>query len=211
VAETLAQIGAAPPGCAALHLAGALSTEPLAPLHAAGYAVGSMHPLQAVADPWSGGERLIGSAFALGGEPAALSAAKRLVHALGGRALIVPPVQRPTYHTAAVFASNYVVALVATAVRLLGHTGIEEGEALSAVLPLVRGTLDNLEHLGLASALTGPVARGDIETVRAHLCRLSPADRALYCALGRETLQLARAAGLDELRAAELHALLAAD
>jgi predicted short-subunit dehydrogenase-like oxidoreductase (DUF2520 family) len=104
-----------------------------------------------------------------------------------------------------------VVALVATAIRLLGHTGIEEGEALAAVLPLVRGTLDNLEQLGLASALTGPVARGDVETVRAHLGRLSPADRALYCALGRETLQLARAAGLDELRAAELHALLAAD
>jgi predicted short-subunit dehydrogenase-like oxidoreductase (DUF2520 family) len=211
VAQVLAQMGPAPEGCVALHLAGAISTEPLAPLHAVGYAVGSLHPLQAVADPWTGGDRLVGSAFALGGEPVALAMARRLVNALGGRALVIPASQRANYHAAAVVASNYLVTLAATAVRMLREVGVDEADALPAIIPLMRGTLDNLEDLGLASALTGPIARGDIDTVRTHLARLSPENRALYCALGRETLQLAAAAGLDAGRVAEMKALLSVD
>lgn len=211
VAHGLASAGSAPDGCAALHLSGAVSTDALAPLHAVGYAVGSLHPLQAVADPWSGGDSLIGSAFAVAGEPAALAAGRRLVQALRGRALIIPPTLRPLYHAAAVFASNYLVALSAIAVRLLRQAGVGEADAFPAIVPLLRGTLDNLEHLGVGAALTGPIARGDADTVRLHLARLSPAERALYCALGRETLGLAVAAGLDEARAAELQALLSAD
>jgi predicted short-subunit dehydrogenase-like oxidoreductase (DUF2520 family) len=80
---------------------------------------------------------------------------------------------------------------------------------VQALIPLVRGTLDNLEQLGVRGALTGPIVRGDLDTVRLHLARLSAADRTLYCALGLELLRLARAAGLDEERAGELEALLA--
>ncbi|HEX6938375.1 MAG TPA: Rossmann-like and DUF2520 domain-containing protein [Longimicrobiales bacterium] len=208
VAQGLAAAGAAPAGCVAFHLAGALTTEVLAPLHAVGYAVGSLHPLQSVADPWSGGDRLVGAAFALAGDAEALAAGRRLVDALRGRALVVPPALRPLYHAAAVFASNYVVALVAVAARLLREAGVAESDALPAVLPLVRGTLDNLEQLGISAALTGPIARGDVDTVRRHLARLSPGERPLYSALGLEALGLARAAGLDAGRAAELEALL---
>jgi len=75
----------------------------------------------------------------------------------------------------------------------------------------MRGTLENVEHLGLSMALTGPIARGDVDTVRLHLSRLSPEDRSLYCRLGLETLRIAVAAGLDAERAAELESLLAAD
>lgn len=207
-AQELALAGEAPTGCAALHLAGALSTDALAPLHAVGYAVGSLHPLQAVADPWAGGGRLVGSAFAIAGEPFALAAARRIVRHLRGRALVIPPMLRPQYHAAAVLASNYLVALMAASIRLLTQAGVAEDDALPALLPLVRGTLDNLEHLGGAAALTGPIARGDVDTVRLHLARLSLEDRVLYSALGREALRLARVAGLDEGRAAELDALL---
>lgn len=208
VARGVASAGPAPPGCVAFHLAGALTTEVLAPLHAAGYAVGSLHPLQTVADPWSGADRLVGAAFAIAGEPEALAAARRLIRALRGTPLVVPPSLRPLYHAAAVFASNYFVALVAVAARLLKQAGIPDSEALPAILPLVRGTLDNLEHLGISAALTGPIARGDVDTVRRHLARLSPRERTLYSALGLEALELAKAAGLDARRAAELEALL---
>ena len=160
-----------------------LDRRPLAAAPA-GYAVGSMHPLQTVADPWSGGDRLRGVAFALAGEPEALAVARRLVRALDGQPLVIPPKLRPLYHAAAVFASNYLVALVSAAVRLLGQTGVDEEDAVAAVLPLIRGTLNNLGNLGVGAALTGPIARGDVDTVRLHLARLSPEDRALYCALG---------------------------
>ena len=209
IAYELALQGPAPRGCTVLHLAGALSTDVLAPLHQPGYALGSMHPLVAVADPWLAAERLLGAAFALAGEPAALGAARRLVDALGGLSLVIPPALRPVYHAAAVMASNYVVALTAVSMRLLGEAGISEADALRALLPLLRSSLANIEQLGVPAALTGPIPRGDVDTIRSHLARLSPADRVLYCGLGRELLRLGRAAGLDASRADEIESLLA--
>jgi len=211
VAYDLAMTSRAPAGCVALHLSGALSTDVLAPLVPAGFAIGSMHPFQTIADPWSGGDRLIGAAFALAGEPAAIAAGRRLVSALGGRTFVIPPSLRPLYHAAAVFASNYVVTLAAVATRLLGQAGVSEDNAAAAVLSLLRSTVDNLDHLGFAAALTGPIVCGDVDTVRLHLGRLSASDRSLYSALGRETLRLARLAGLDPARAAELESLLSVD
>lgn len=208
VAYDLAAAGPAPGACVALHLSGALSNDVLLPLQASGYVIGSLHPLQSIADPWDSGEGLIGAAFAVAGEPGAVAAGRRLALALRGHVLVVPPKLRSVYHAAATVASNYVVALVSFAVRLLGEVGIGESEAVAAILPLTRGTLTNLEDLGVAAALTGPIARGDVDTVRLHLARLSAEDRVLYCALGRETLRLARVAGLDAEHAAELEALL---
>jgi len=192
----------------ALHLSGALSTDVLTPLHTAGYMVGSLHPLQTVADPWSGAERLRGCAYAVAGEPGAMTASRALVAALDGQVLVIPPALRPMYHAAAVFASNYVLAAAAAIARTLAEAGVSEGDAVAAALPLMRGTMDNVEQLGLGAALTGPVARGDVDTVRLHLSRLSPRERRLYSALGLETVQLARAVGLDPDRAAAIEALL---
>ena len=208
VANEVARAGPAPGPCVALHLSGALSTDVLAPLHTAGYLVGSLHPLQTVADPWSGTDRLRGCAYAIAGEPAAITAARRIVAALEGRPLLIPPTLRPLYHAAAVFASNYVLAASAVMARTLAEAGIDEEDAIAAALPLMRGTIDNIEQLGLGAALTGPVARGDVDTVRLHTARLSPRERRLYSALGLETVQLARAVGLDPDRAEAIESVL---
>ncbi|HSJ15585.1 MAG TPA: Rossmann-like and DUF2520 domain-containing protein [Longimicrobiales bacterium] len=208
VAYEVTRFGPAPPGCAALHLSGALSTDVLAPLHHAGYTTGSLHPLQAVADPWLAGERLHGITFALAGEPAAIAAGRRIASALAGTTLVIAPALRPLYHAAAVLASNYLVAVVGAAVRVLVQAGVPEEEALPALLPLLRGTLENVAQLGVPAALTGPIARGDADTLRLHLARLSARERTLYCALGLELLELARAAGLAPERAEEIEALL---
>nr|NIP79630.1 DUF2520 domain-containing protein [Gemmatimonadota bacterium]NIQ54405.1 DUF2520 domain-containing protein [Gemmatimonadota bacterium]NIU74616.1 DUF2520 domain-containing protein [Gammaproteobacteria bacterium]NIX44547.1 DUF2520 domain-containing protein [Gemmatimonadota bacterium] len=157
---------------------------------------------------YSAADRLAGSAFAIAGEPTALTTARRIVDAIGGRPIVIPPTLRPLYHAAAVFASNYLLAATSLAVRMFQQAGVPEDEAIAGILPLMRGTMGNLEDLGVSAALTGPVARGDVDTVRLHLGRLSPTERSLYCALGLETLRLARSAGLDEERAAELETLL---
>lgn len=208
VAYDYARVGPAPRGCVVLHMSGALSTDVLAPLHGVGYAIGSFHPLQSVADPWQSGERLIGIAYALAGEPAAIAAGRRLTSELSGLSLVIAPHLRPVYHAAAVTASNHLVALLAAAVRMLVRAGVTEDDALPALMPLVRGTLDNIAQLGVPAAMTGPIARGDVDTVRLHLARLSDAERAVYCCLGLELLRLARSAGLDERRAEHLHSLL---
>lgn len=210
VAWTMAQAGPAPPGCVALHLSGTLSTDPLEPLHEAGYATGSMHPLMTIADPWQTSDRLVGAAYAIAGEPAARRRALALIEALEGRPLLVPPALRALYHAAATTASNHVIALFAHATRLLESAGVDDSDAHEALLPLLRATVDNLEHLGMAGALTGPIARGDVDTVRRHLARLSADDRLLYSALGREALRIARAAGLDDERARAIESLLSA-
>lgn len=209
VAHEMAAAGPAPPGCVALHLAGAISTEVLTPLHAQGYAVGSMHPLQAIADPWHSGDRLFGSAYALAGEPEAVAIARRVVVALDGLPLIIAPNKRPLYHAAAVVASNYMISTLAFATRLMMDAGVSEHDALTALLPLTSGTLENLDKLGIGASLTGPIARGDVDTLRLHLTRLSGSDRALYCQLGLELLRVARAAGLDADRADRIEQLLA--
>jgi len=210
MAHALAGHGVAPPGCAALHLSGALSSDVLAPLHARGYGVGSLHLLQSFADPVSGARRIPGSFAAISGEPTAVNTARRLVHSLGCRTLSVPVTKRPLYHAAAVSASNHVAALLALAGRLLVHAGVREEDALPALLPLVRGTLDNIEQLGLGPSLTGPLVRGDVETVRLHIRSLEPREREVYRCLASELLQLGSAFGLDAEVEEEMRGLLQA-
>lgn len=208
MAHAMAGQGDAPEGCVALHCSGALSVDVLAPLHARGYRVGSLHPLQSLAHPVSGAERLAGSWFAVSGEPEAAAVGRRLVSELGGTPLVIPVARRPLYHAAAVVASNYLPVLLALSARLLVLSGVDPDEAVRALLPLMRGTLDNVDELGLASALTGPIARGDVETVRMHLRSLPAREGRLYRDLGREAIELAEARGLDPDAVAALRDLL---
>lgn len=200
MAHAVAGHGAPPERCAVFHLSGALSTEVLAPLHARGYAVGSFHPLQAIAHPVTGAERLPGSYVGVTGAPAAVGVARRLAAAIGCRVLMVPETWKPLYHAAAVMASNYLPPLLDAAARMLERAGVPHEEALAALLPLVRGALANVEEVGLEAAVTGPIARGDLETVGLHLRAMEPGDRQLYATLGRELARIAGARLDDDAR-----------
>jgi predicted short-subunit dehydrogenase-like oxidoreductase (DUF2520 family) len=192
LAHALAGHGPAPEGCVAFHLSGALSTDVLAPLDARGYALGSLHPLQAIANPITGAQRIPGSYLAVTGSPEAVAVARRIAAVLGSRVLTVPESRRAAYHAAAVMASNFLPPLLDAACRILERAGIPYDEGLSALVPLVRGTLHNIEEEGLGEALTGPIVRGDAETVALHLRALEGSDRALYSVLGKETARLAK-------------------
>ena len=211
VSLALAAHGNAPTGCVAFHHSGALGTDPLAPLLAQGYGIGTLHPLQTLADPVLGARQLLGIHFAVSGDPEAMAAARRILHHLGGSLLTVPVSRRPLYHAAAVFASNYLAGLIAAGARLMTQAGVPEGDALQAILPLARGSLENLERMGPVHALTGPISRGDLETVRLHLRTLDPRERSLYAALGLEILQLAVEGGLDEEVAEQVRETLEKD
>lgn len=208
VAKTIAEDGAAPDSCVALHLAGAVGVAVLAPLDQVGYATGSLHPLQTMAAGGDGDLLRDGVAFAIDGDPAAAAAARRIVTALRGIPLTIEPALRPLYHAAAVMVSNYTIALLRVGARLLAESGVSENDAVDALLPLLRGTVRNVAELGPAGAMTGPIARGDADTVRLHLAHLSGRDRMLYCGLGLEMLELARAAGLAPERARRIELLL---
>jgi predicted short-subunit dehydrogenase-like oxidoreductase (DUF2520 family) len=190
-----------------LHLSGLLDRAALQPLAGTGAGLGSFHPLQTVADPAVAPELLRGAYAALEGDDRALAAGERLATMLGMRPERLAPGGKPAYHAGAVIASNYVVALAAVAERLARRAGISATDACSLYLPLMHGTLANLAR-GPASALTGPIRRGDEATVRSHLAALVPAERRLYRELGRVTLELAREAGLPESQAVAIERAL---
>ena len=121
--------------------------------------------------------------------------------------LELPADRKPLYHAAAVFSSNYVVTLAAVAERLARDAGA--GDASGQLFhALLANTVRNLEHQDPATALTGPIRRGDVGTVAAHLRVLSGSDRILYVALAREALRLARTSGLEEHEARQLERVL---
>ncbi len=205
----LARAGGLGPQHVVLHLSGALTHEVLSPLAALGAATGSMHPLMTVsADPARASRHFRGATFVLEGDFGAVAGADAIVRRLGGVPVPLAPELKPVYHAGAVFASNYVVTMLAAATRLLEEAGMAREAAVAALLPLTRATLDNVAAAGPAGALTGPVARGDAATGRRHLAALRHQDAELYRAVGREALRLARAAGLDESRAARLQEML---
>lgn len=209
VARTLA--GAGMRGGVALHTSGARGPEALAALAAAGVACGTLHPLQTVANPEEGIRVLPGVAFAIDGAPQAAAWAGRLVALLEGLALQIPAASRPLYHAAAVMASNYPVALISMAVILMKEAGVDEASARRALEPLARTSVENAFRLGPAAALTGPIARGDADTVRGHLAALARAPagvESLYRAAGRATLEIARQRGLAEAQAGAIEELL---
>jgi predicted short-subunit dehydrogenase-like oxidoreductase (DUF2520 family) len=191
-----------------LHLSGLLDRRALQALAFTGAGLGSFHPLQSIADPATAPDLLRGAYAGLEGDDRALAAGERLAHALGMRSVRLAPDAKPAYHAGAVVASNFTVALAAVAEQLARRAGVPALDAASLYLPLMRGTVANLE-LGPAAALTGPIRRGDAATVRRHLAALTPEERALYRELGRVALRLAREAGVGEESAKAVERALA--
>jgi predicted short-subunit dehydrogenase-like oxidoreductase (DUF2520 family) len=191
-----------------MHLSGMLDTAPLEPLRSSGAALGVFHPLQAIAQPETAPERLRGALAVLTGDARAIECGEALARSLGLRPVTLPASGKARYHAAAAIASNYLVVLAAVAERLMMDAGLSEDAARSGIRALMAGTLANVSAEGPA-ALTGPIARGDAATVRAHLDALPPDVRALYSALGRVALELAplddatREAVRDALRTGE--------
>jgi predicted short-subunit dehydrogenase-like oxidoreductase (DUF2520 family) len=157
-------------------------------------AVGTLHPLVSFADPRVAVEGMHDVAFGIEGDEPARQAAKRIVRALGARAVFLEAENLPLYHAGAVMASNYVVALADMAQTLLVRAGVPQEQALPALIPLLSSVVANLAQLGLPGALTGPVERGDASSVEQHLQILQ--------ARAPELLELYRLVGLDVLRLA---------
>ena len=201
------------PGQMVVHCSGADSTDVLEPARAQGAWVGVFHPLQSFATPAQALENLPGSTFALEGESPLIEVLERMAEALGGRSLRLRPEQKALYHASAVIASNYLVTLTAVAASLWQEFGVDRHEAVAALLPLVRGTVANIERVGIPDCLTGPIARGDSNTIRKHLDALAshaPALLPLYRQLGYQSVPLAVEKGaLTSEKAEEIKKLLA--
>ncbi|MHB1445557.1 MAG: DUF2520 domain-containing protein [Acidimicrobiales bacterium] len=147
----------------------------------------AIHPLVSLTVERGAALLLSGAWFGVDADPHAAEAAEQLVAALGGRSLPVPAERRALYHATASIASNHLVALLGQVERLAAELGLPA----EPFIDLARGSLDNVAALGAATALTGPVARGDWGTVERHRRALPAEERDLYEALAAAAAALA--------------------
>ncbi len=181
-----------------LHCSGALPSTILTSAKECGAFIGSMHPLQSFAHPDYDANPFAGIAVMLEGEEPAVDLAKGMAEDLGAVCYTISTAAKNLYHAAAAVASNYLVTRLDLAGRLIREAGIADAHALQVLRPLVAGTLSNIDRVGIPEALTGPIARGDVQTVRNHLREIEtalPALLPLYKSLGLHTIPIAKAKG----------------
>ncbi len=175
-----------------VHCSGADSIDILDSAKKSGAHTGVFHPLQTFVALIQ--ENLKGITFALEADEPLFNILKELSETLGGHWIELKSKDRIAYHAAAVFASNYLITLVDTAVTLWRNIGVPQYHAVRALLPLMRETLNNIEAIGINQALTGPIARGDTGTIKKHIATLDNIDpniTRLYRELGINTLPIA--------------------
>jgi predicted short-subunit dehydrogenase-like oxidoreductase (DUF2520 family) len=201
VAAELAAAGSVATGTWVAHVSGAAGLEVLEPLQRVGARRLALHPLQTFPDVEGALAALPGCHVAVTADDEdGLVLGERLAADLGAAPFRLADDRRPLYHTAAVFASNYLVATSGVAERLFAEAGVPE--PLAAMRPLQEATLANVARLGPGAALTGPAARGDASTVERNLAALAsrapetaPETVAAYVAMCRVALDLAEPSG----------------
>lgn len=212
IVEQVAARGGWRAGHGVVHTSGVHTSEILAPAAKAGARVASMHPLQTLASAGEALQHLPGSSFTLEGDAELRHTLEELVTALGAHWFAISAADKPVYHAGSCIACNYTVTLFSLAVSLYEGFGLSSAEATAVLLPLLRGTVDNLANVGLPGALTGPIARGDVGTVQLHLEALAqraPGTVEMYCHMGLQTLPIALAKGqIDGQKAREIEHLL---
>jgi predicted short-subunit dehydrogenase-like oxidoreductase (DUF2520 family) len=187
-------------GKIALHSSGALGSEILEPLRRRGAAVASVHPLMTFVQ----GSRpsLAGVSFAIEGDPVAVRAAHRIVRDFGGQSYPISRKEKTAYHAWGTFASPLLTALLATTEEVAALAGVRKKAARERMLPILLETVKNYGKLGAAAGFSGPIVRGDVETVRRHLAvlRTTPVPREVYVALARAALEYLPAKNKKSLR-----------
>ena len=183
-------------GAVVAHCSGALASDVLLPARdACKCSIGSMHPLQTFPTVEAAVRKLPGAYFFIEGDMPAAARLEVLARAIGGKPVRIAREAKGLYHAAAVTACNYLTALLDAACRLGKQAGIDPRTHLSALEPLVRATVDNVFAMGPAKALTGPIERGDAETLRKNLAAMRDSDDDLkiaFKAMARLAVDLAR-------------------
>jgi predicted short-subunit dehydrogenase-like oxidoreductase (DUF2520 family) len=182
------------------HSSGARGSETLEALCRKGAAVASVHPLMTFVQ----GSRpsLAGVSFAIEGDPVAARAARGVVRDLGGESHAISQREKNAYHAWGTFASPLLTALLATTEQVAGLAGVTKKAARQRMLPILLQTVRNYGTFGAAAGFSGPIVRGDVETVRGHLAvlRTAPVPRRVYVALARAALEYLPAKNKASLR-----------
>jgi predicted short-subunit dehydrogenase-like oxidoreductase (DUF2520 family) len=173
----------------AFHSSGALASSELEPLRRRGVAVASVHPLMTFVTGTR--PRLKSVPFALEGDPAAVRVARKLIGDLGGEGFQIPARHKAAYHAWATMTSPLFLAFLVTLEDAARLAGISSNDGRRKSLPIIRQTLENYAKRGPNHSFSGPIIRGDAETIDRHLrvLRKDPIVKNAYLALARSALR----------------------
>ncbi|MFH1230321.1 MAG: Rossmann-like and DUF2520 domain-containing protein [Planctomycetota bacterium] len=158
--------------------------------------IASFHPLQTFANKLETVKNFRGTYCVYEGEPKALSVVKEIIRTIEGIPVGIKAKNKTLYHIGCVLACNYPVTLISVANEFLKRCGFKHKDIFRAIQPLIDSTIKNIKTIGIPSALTGPIARGDILTIKKHLKSIKkelPLYLPLYCELGKHTIKIAEA------------------
>ncbi|ETA82136.1 Rossmann-like and DUF2520 domain-containing protein [Youngiibacter fragilis] len=175
------------------HVSGAHSSDILERIRKAGCETGSMHPLQSFGDPYGSAEMLKRSWFTLEGTDKAVMAAKSLLDKTYGKHFLIKAEDKPLYHAGASVVSNFMVTLLESGISLFEAAGMDRNDIFHAIEPLIGSTLSNIREKGTIDALTGPIIRGDYDTVSVHMKSIGekmPSELESYRAMAYRTVKM---------------------
>lgn len=179
------------------HFSGALSSDVFTDSQSTGAGVCSVHPMLAFSDKLTSYRIPANTFFAIEGEETAVSAVKSLFESLGNTACRIDKSKKSLYHTAASVLSNEIVALLDMGYSLLEQCGFSRDDAVGATKNLVSGNVKSVLENGCVNALTGPVERNDLQTVKKHVDSLQGEDRQIYTLLAKRLVKLAKEKNKD--------------
>lgn len=179
------------------HFSGALSSDVFTDSQSTGAGVCSIHPMLAFSDKLTSYRIPANTFFAIEGDETAVSALKSLFESLGNTVCRIDKSKKSLYHTAASVLSNELVALLDLGYSLLEQCGFSRDDAVGATKNLVSGNVKSVLEIGCVNALTGPVERNDLQTVKKHVESLQGEDRQIYILLAKRLVKLAKAKNED--------------
>lgn len=174
------------------HCSGALSSEifsGIAELNCFGY---SIHPLFAVNGKYESYKELTHSYFTIEGSPEKLNIMQDIFAGMGNQVCVISKEDKVKYHAAAAMASNLVVGVINASENLLKQCGFDDISAHEALSSIIRGNVEHIINDGTVGALTGPIERNDVTTVKKHLVTLEGNNKEIYKAVSREIVEIAK-------------------
>ena len=179
------------------HCSGAMSSEVFSDITIYGAYGFSIHPLFAVSDKLHSYKELSNSYFTIEGSLQKIDFVKDIFDSMGNKVCIIDPDKKIKYHAAAAISSNLVAGLISASQELLKECGFDDESAHNALAPIIKGNIDHIVNDGVVNALTGPIERNDVGTVKKHLDTLESTIRDMYVTVSRQVIKIAKTKNMD--------------
>ncbi|ATD56147.1 DUF2520 domain-containing protein [Clostridium chauvoei] len=179
------------------HCSGSLSSNIFSNINKYGAYGYSIHPMLAISDKYNSYKNLKEAFITIEGHDKHISDFKKVIESLGNKTTVITEENKPLYHAASVVVSNLVIGLINNGINYLEKCGFNEEDAINSLYPLITFNIKNIKEKGVVESLTGPVERGDLNTIKAHCNSLYGIDKELYKMLSKNILEIAKIKNKD--------------